>query len=67
MIYKNTPMYYIQSKNYIFKYRTNVDKLSIYRQLPRVDKPFFQHAEKSEMSKAYMYEIVRQIFGGGNA
>ena len=65
MIYQASGIYYIPTKNYIIKYRTNVDKLTIYKELPGPDRSFFEKAENISIAKEYKHEIVKQIFGGG--
>lgn len=67
MIYRASGIYYIQTKNHILKYRTNVDKLSVYRELPEPDQSFFENSKETTILKIYEYEIIKQIFGGGNA
>ena len=69
MILKNRGIYYIELKNYILKYRTNVDKLSIFKydDLPNTDMDFFNHASETDLNMVYKHEIFKQVFGGGNA
>lgn len=67
MIVQHDWNYYIELDNYILHYLTSVDKLIIYRDKDDIDISVFEEGKVVDLDGVYKHEIVKQIFGGGNA
>lgn len=67
MIVKHDWNYYIELNNYILKYIVAIDKLIIYSDKREIDVSVFGEGKPIKLEKVYKHEIVKQIFGSGNA